>query len=59
MEDLLDGSLQMLDVCETVQEVLSQMEVSLHELESSLRRTASATELGSYTTSRKTMKKVI
>ncbi|PKI55153.1 uncharacterized protein LOC116215252 [Punica granatum] len=59
-EDLLDGSLQTLDVCGTHLEVLSQMKESLRELESSLRRrTASANELGVYTASRKKMKKVI
>ncbi|PKI55152.1 uncharacterized protein LOC116215329 [Punica granatum] len=60
IKDLLDGSLQTLDVCGTLLEVLTQMKDSIRELESSLRRrTASANELDAYIASRKKMKKVI
>ncbi|OWM70613.1 uncharacterized protein LOC116215058 [Punica granatum] len=60
VEHLLEGSVQTLDVCATLREVLSQMKESLRELESSLRRrTALANKLDPYITSRKKMKKII
>lgn len=63
-EDLLDGSLRLLEICGTITDVLSQMKGSTQQLESSFRRlrgdnTAMENEINAYTMTRKNVKKVI
>ncbi|KAK6939247.1 Protein BPS1, chloroplastic, partial [Dillenia turbinata] len=38
VEEVIDGSLRMLDICSTTREIFSQMKESIQELKSSLRR---------------------
>ncbi|KAK4751500.1 hypothetical protein SAY87_004982 [Trapa incisa] len=61
IEDLLEGSLQILDVSGILREVLLLMKESIRGLESSLRRRSVelTAEINRYLTSRKKMKKLI
>lgn len=64
LEEMLDGSLRLLDVCGTTRDVYSQMKESMQELESSLRRKRGAesiieNEVQAYMNSRKRLSKVI
>ncbi|XP_002510645.2 uncharacterized protein LOC8267882 [Ricinus communis] len=64
VDDLLDGSLRLLDVCSTTRDVFSQMKECIQELESSLRRKRTVessleNEVKAYMTSRKRLNKVI
>ncbi|KAJ9165884.1 hypothetical protein P3X46_020700 [Hevea brasiliensis] len=64
LEEMLDGSLRLLDVCGTTRDVFSQMKECVQELESSLRRKRAAessieNEVQAYTNSRKRLSKVI
>ncbi|OWM70603.1 hypothetical protein CDL15_Pgr014276 [Punica granatum] len=64
VEDLLDGSLRILDVCGTLRDVLLQMKGCIQELASSFRRkrgseSGLASEVESYTLLRKKMRKLI
>ncbi|GLT74416.1 hypothetical protein SLA2020_462170 [Shorea laevis] len=61
VEDVLDGSVRLLDVCGATREVFSQMKQSVQELESSLRRRngGESTEIGAYLVFRKELNKVI
>ncbi|XP_010242104.1 PREDICTED: uncharacterized protein LOC104586535 [Nelumbo nucifera] len=63
-DEVLDGSLRLLDICGTTRDVLSQLKESLQQLESSLRRKRSgesglATQVGAYMTFRKKINKTI
>ncbi|KAK4751499.1 hypothetical protein SAY87_004981 [Trapa incisa] len=63
LECLLDGSLVALDVCGTLQDIVSQMKGCIQELESSFRRKRAvnlslASEVESYFCSRKKIKKL-
>ncbi|CAN1770846.1 hypothetical protein LINPERHAP1_LOCUS11719 [Linum perenne] len=59
--ELLDGSLRMLDMCNTAKDALSQMKESVAELQSAIRRRQSdlVAETKRYLNSRKTVKKAI
>ncbi|CAK9316044.1 unnamed protein product [Citrullus colocynthis] len=62
VDDLLEGSLKILDVCAMAKDVLSQMKESAHELESALRRRRGddiLVDVQKYMNSRKMMKKAI
>ncbi|WJZ83533.1 hypothetical protein VitviT2T_003204 [Vitis vinifera] len=64
VDELLDGSLRLLDVCGTAKDALLQTREHSHELQSSLRRRQGgengiAAEVGEYLTSRKTVKKAM
>ncbi|OVA15634.1 Protein of unknown function DUF241 [Macleaya cordata] len=66
VNEVLNGSLRMLDVCGTTTDVLSQMKQCVQDLQSSLRRRRRvgnefglANEFGSYMFSRKKLNKVI
>ncbi|XP_010242842.1 PREDICTED: uncharacterized protein LOC104587086 [Nelumbo nucifera] len=63
-DEVLDGSLRLLDICGTTRDVLSQLKESLQQLESSLRRkrggeSGLATQVGAYMTFRKKINKTI
>ncbi|KAF7810870.1 uncharacterized protein G2W53_031846 [Senna tora] len=64
-DELLEGSLKMLDICSTSKEALLQSKESIHELQSAARRKRSggekalAIEGGKYLSSRKNVKKAI
>ncbi|CAN1770786.1 hypothetical protein LINPERHAP1_LOCUS11708 [Linum perenne] len=59
--ELLDGSLRVLDLCNTVKDALSQMKESVAELQSAIRRRQGdlVAETKRYLNSRKTVKKAI
>ena len=64
IEELLDGSLQVLDLCNTAKDALLQTKESVHELQSILRRrgcveTGLTSEVKKYLTSRKVAKRAI
>ncbi|XP_022953014.1 uncharacterized protein LOC111455530 [Cucurbita moschata] len=62
VNDLLEGSLKVLDVCALAKDVLSQMKESAHELESALRRRRgddTVVDVQKYLNSRKMIKKTI
>ncbi|KAL0560918.1 hypothetical protein IC582_001335 [Cucumis melo] len=60
VDDLLEGSLKILDVCALAKDVLSQMKESAHELECALRRRKDCmVDIQKYLNSRKMMKKTI
>ncbi|XP_038888671.1 uncharacterized protein LOC120078474 [Benincasa hispida] len=62
VDNLLEGSLKILDVCALAKDVLSQMKESEHELESALRRRRGddiLVDVQKYMNSRKMMKKAI
>ncbi|MBA0792460.1 hypothetical protein Gohar_016957 [Gossypium harknessii] len=64
LEDVLDGSLRVLDVCGTIRDVLSRMREGLQGLESSLRRRTGREsclegEIRAYMVTRKEMNKMI
>ncbi|KAJ6906479.1 hypothetical protein NC652_024033 [Populus alba x Populus x berolinensis] len=64
IEELLDGSLQVLDLCNTAKDALLQTKESVHELQSILRRrgcveTGLTIEVKKYLTSRKVAKRAI
>ena len=63
VDDLLEGSLRLLDVCSTAQDCLLQTKENMHEIQSVIRRRGADTgftvEGGKYLASRKKMKKVI
>ncbi|KAE8645688.1 uncharacterized protein LOC116405025 [Cucumis sativus] len=60
VDDLLEGSLKILDVCALAKDVLSQMKESAHELESALRRRKDdKIDVQKYLNSRKMVKKAI
>jgi hypothetical protein len=64
IEELLDGSLQVLDLCNTAKDALLQTKESVHELQSILRRrgcveTGLTSEVKKYLTSRKVVKRAI
>uniref|UniRef100_A0A0A0K1H9 DUF241 domain protein n=1 Tax=Cucumis sativus TaxID=3659 RepID=A0A0A0K1H9_CUCSA len=60
VDDLLEGSLKILDVCALAKDVLSQMKESAHELESALRRRKDGmVDIQKYLNSRKMVKKAI
>ncbi|CAN1770840.1 hypothetical protein LINPERHAP1_LOCUS11719 [Linum perenne] len=61
LDELLDGSLRMLDMCNTAKDALSQMKESVAELQSAIRRRQSdlVAETKRYLNSRKTVKKAI
>ncbi|KAJ6671611.1 hypothetical protein OIU85_015363 [Salix viminalis] len=64
IDELLDGSLQVLDLCNTAKDALLQTKESAHELQSNLRRrccgeTGLANEVKKYLTSRKVVKRTI
>ncbi|KAK3425011.1 hypothetical protein EUGRSUZ_F01736 [Eucalyptus grandis] len=64
MEELLDGSLKLLDVCGNVKDVFSQMKECIQELESSSRRRRGrdpeqAKEVKTYIRSRKRLQKMV
>ncbi|XP_030527295.1 uncharacterized protein LOC115738724 [Rhodamnia argentea] len=64
MEELLDGSLKLLDVCGNMKDIISQMKECIQELESSFRRRrqgnpAWSSEIETYTKSRKRMQKMV
>ncbi|KAL2988979.1 hypothetical protein AAZX31_11G113900 [Glycine max] len=65
VDELLDGSLRILDICCTIQDCLLQQKESMHELESAIRRRRDDTEAGltiasgKYLASRKQVKKAI
>ncbi|KAK3425130.1 hypothetical protein EUGRSUZ_I01685, partial [Eucalyptus grandis] len=64
MEELLDGSLKLLDVCGNVKDVFSQMKECIQELESSSRRKRrrdpeQASEVETYIKSRKRLQKMV
>ncbi|KAG6589037.1 hypothetical protein SDJN03_17602, partial [Cucurbita argyrosperma subsp. sororia] len=62
VDDLLEGSIKLLDVCSLAKDVLSQMKECAHELESALRRTRGDdidVDIQKYLNSRKTMNKAI
>ncbi|KAL4037645.1 uncharacterized protein E5676_scaffold142G003660 [Cucumis melo var. makuwa] len=60
VDDLLEGSLKILDVCALAKDILSQMKESAHELESALRRRKDdMIDVQKYLNSRKMVKKAI
>ncbi|CAK9316046.1 unnamed protein product [Citrullus colocynthis] len=62
VDDLLEGSLKILDVCALAKDVLLQMKESVHELELALRRRRgddTAIDVQKYLNSRKMIKKAI
>ncbi|CAK9316048.1 unnamed protein product [Citrullus colocynthis] len=61
VDDLLEGSLKLLDVCASAKDVLSQMKECAHELEFALRRRRGdiVVDVQKYLNSRKMMKKAI
>ncbi|RVX12402.1 hypothetical protein CK203_010449 [Vitis vinifera] len=64
VDELLDGSLRLLDVCGTAKDALLQTREHSHELQSSLRRRQGGengilAEVGEYLTSRKKVKKAM
>nr|KYP66103.1 hypothetical protein KK1_012387 [Cajanus cajan] len=64
VDELLDGSVRILDICDTIKDCLVQQKENMHELESAIRRRRDAKdglliESGKYLASRKQMKKVI
>ncbi|KAL0560924.1 hypothetical protein IC582_001341 [Cucumis melo] len=60
VDELLEGSLKILDVCALAKDVLSQMKESAHELESALRRRKDdKIDVQKYLNSRKMVKKAI
>ncbi|KAJ1393634.1 hypothetical protein SESBI_34818 [Sesbania bispinosa] len=64
VDELLEGSLRLLDICSTAKDVLIQSTESIHELQFAVRRrrggeTAFKTEGGKYLSSRKKAKKTI
>jgi hypothetical protein len=64
VDELLDGSLQVLDLCNTAKDALLQTKESVHELQSILRRrvrveTGLTSEVKKYLTSRKVVKRAI
>ncbi|KAJ6386153.1 hypothetical protein OIU77_029172 [Salix suchowensis] len=64
IDELLDGSLQVLDLCNTAKDALLQTKESIHEFQSILRRrccgeTGNANEVKKYLTSRKVVKRTI
>ncbi|KAM6541110.1 hypothetical protein CsatB_005557 [Cannabis sativa] len=64
LDKILDGSLRVLDVCNTVKDVLSQTKEATQELESVMRRRSSAeaelsSEIKKFLASRKVMKKAL
>ncbi|KAF8377725.1 hypothetical protein HHK36_031109 [Tetracentron sinense] len=64
VDEVLDGSLRLLDVCGTTRDVFSQMKECVQDLESSLRRRKGgefglANEIGAYLISRRKANKVI
>ncbi|GAV63447.1 DUF241 domain-containing protein, partial [Cephalotus follicularis] len=64
VEEVLNGSLMVLDLCGTTRDVFSQMKDCLQELESSIRRRRGGqsgleSEIGAYLISRKKLNKVI
>ncbi|GAB4828415.1 hypothetical protein Ancab_035413 [Ancistrocladus abbreviatus] len=59
-EEVLDGSLGLLDLCSSTMDVLSQMKASVLELQSSLRRrSGEESDLANYTMSRKKINKLV
>ncbi|KAL0560927.1 hypothetical protein IC582_001344 [Cucumis melo] len=60
VDELLEGSLKILDMCDLAKDVLSQMKESAHELESALRRRKDdKIDVQKYLNSRKMVKKAI
>ncbi|GAB4838607.1 hypothetical protein Ancab_028152 [Ancistrocladus abbreviatus] len=64
IDDLLDGSLRLLDVCTTARDVLSQTKECIQDIQSALRRRCSselsfASEISQYIETRKKVKKTI
>ncbi|XP_031254640.1 uncharacterized protein LOC116112656 [Pistacia vera] len=63
IENLLDGSLTVLDVCSSTKDILSQLKDSVQNFESSLRRkrgeTGLANEVRNYMNSRKNINRVV
>ncbi|KAL5550339.1 hypothetical protein UlMin_000515 [Ulmus minor] len=64
VEQVLDGSLRLIDVCETTRDVFSQMKQCLQELQSSLRRqrgdeSGLENEISSYMISKKNFAKMV
>ncbi|OIV99497.1 hypothetical protein TanjilG_17307 [Lupinus angustifolius] len=64
VDDLLEGSLRLLDICSTAKDCLMQSKESLHELQSIIRRrkggdTGLAVAAAKYSSSRKIIKKAI
>ncbi|KAF9676221.1 hypothetical protein SADUNF_Sadunf09G0116000 [Salix dunnii] len=64
IDELLDGSLQVLDVCNTAKDALLQAKERVHELQSILRRrccgeTGLSNEVKKYLTSRKVVKRTV
>lgn len=63
VEEVLDESLRLLDLCGTIRDVLSQMKEIVQKLESSLRRkrgdSGLSNEVGAYMVSRKQLNKLI
>ncbi|KAM6558529.1 hypothetical protein CsatA_027768 [Cannabis sativa] len=64
LDEILDGSLRVLDVCNTVKDVLLQTKEATQELESVMRRRSSAeaelsSEIKKFLASRKVMKKAL
>ncbi|CAN0920983.1 hypothetical protein LINGRAHAP2_LOCUS32366 [Linum grandiflorum] len=57
--ELLDGSLSLLDLCNTAKDTLSQMKDSVAELQSAIRRKQQGEATTRYINSRKTVKKTI
>ncbi|KAI3956903.1 hypothetical protein MKX01_000937 [Papaver californicum] len=57
LDTVLDGSIMLLDVCNTIKDVLSQMKQSVQDLQSSISRRSD--EVDTYMTSRKKVAKVI
>lgn len=57
VEELLEGSLRILDICSTSKEALLQSKESIHELQSAARR--KKFDAGKYLSSRKDMQKLI
>lgn len=63
VDDLLDGSLRLLDICNTAQDCLLRSKETMHEVQSVIRRKGTGAEFtiegGKYLASRKNMKKAI
>ena len=64
VDELLDGSLRLLDLCDTAKDALLQTREGANELQSSMRRRRGSengisSEIGKYLTSRKKVKKAI
>ncbi|OMO85494.1 hypothetical protein COLO4_21598 [Corchorus olitorius] len=64
VEDMLDGSVRLLDICSSSKDALSQIKTCIHGLESSLRRRNAcefslATEIRNYFISRKQVNKMV